>query len=198
MLHSSGTLFLSHYRPFSRVKQKAMSSRKSNTRRQFLKYLLGSTATTVAASWLWPTASTAQVDLEDLCLQYPENSRCENYLPGVAALDEVEMPYMAAAVLETAQAGDRLLATGLGNPAYLVIDDSAAFANYAISSVCTHLGCTVEWEPDTQEFACPCHGSRFDADGQTTRGPANRPLERVTVVVKDDDVRLIDRAPAES
>ena len=175
-----------------------MNTRNSNTRRQFIKYLVGSSSATVAASWLWPVASSAQDGLEELCLRYPENSRCEDYLPGVAALDEAEMPYMAAAVLETAEAGDRLFATGLDNPAYLVIDDSAAFANYAISSVCTHLGCTVEWEPDTQEFACPCHGSRFDAEGQTTRGPANRPLERVTVVVKDDEVRLVDREPTDT
>lgn len=45
----------------------------------------------------------------------------------------------------------------------------------AISTTCTHLGCIVA----TSEtgFACPCHGSRFDQDGNVTGGPAPRPLQ---------------------
>jgi Rieske Fe-S protein len=45
---------------------------------------------------------------------------------------------------------------------------------YAISSRCTHLGCTVERQPDG--FHCPCHGSQFAPDGQVRQGPATRPL----------------------
>jgi cytochrome b6-f complex iron-sulfur subunit len=45
---------------------------------------------------------------------------------------------------------------------------------YAISSVCTHLGCTVARSEDG--FACPCHGSRFAANGEVVRGPAPRAL----------------------
>ncbi|MBI5505011.1 MAG: Rieske 2Fe-2S domain-containing protein [Deltaproteobacteria bacterium] len=45
---------------------------------------------------------------------------------------------------------------------------------YAISTVCTHLGCIVK---RTQEgFECPCHGSRFRGDGQVVRGPAPKAL----------------------
>jgi cytochrome b6-f complex iron-sulfur subunit len=44
----------------------------------------------------------------------------------------------------------------------------------AISTTCTHLGCIVGLS-DTG-FACPCHGSRFDQDGNVTGGPAPRPL----------------------
>jgi cytochrome b6-f complex iron-sulfur subunit len=44
----------------------------------------------------------------------------------------------------------------------------------AISNTCTHLGCVVA----TTEigFDCPCHGSRFDAEGTVLGGPAPRPL----------------------
>jgi cytochrome b6-f complex iron-sulfur subunit len=49
----------------------------------------------------------------------------------------------------------------------------------ALSLVCTHLGCTVEAEPDG--FACPCHGSRFDPDGKVRRGPADKPLHSLRV-----------------
>ena len=44
----------------------------------------------------------------------------------------------------------------------------------AISTTCTHLGCIVGIS-DTG-FACPCHGSRFDQDGNVTGGPAPKPL----------------------
>ncbi len=45
---------------------------------------------------------------------------------------------------------------------------------YAISTTCTHLGCTVA--VTAQGFACPCHGSRFDASGKVVGGPAPRAL----------------------
>jgi Rieske Fe-S protein len=45
---------------------------------------------------------------------------------------------------------------------------------YAVSTICTHLGCVVK--PNTEGFECPCHGSRFASDGTVTRGPAPRAL----------------------
>lgn len=175
-----------------------MSHLKSSNRRQFLQYFVGAGLTTVAFNWLSPTAVSASEEMDDFCLEYPFNSRCDDYLPGVAALDETGTPFLAEATLAGAAAGDRLLATGLEKEAYLVIEDGPAIANHAISAVCTHLGCIVDWDADTGEFACPCHGSRFDADGEVTSGPAGRSLERKLVVVKDDQVRLLDREPERS
>lgn len=45
---------------------------------------------------------------------------------------------------------------------------------YAVSAVCTHLGCIVGRSPEG--FACPCHGSRFDPTGKVVGGPAPRAL----------------------
>lgn len=66
-----------------------------------------------------------------------------------------------------------------------VVRDKDGF--YALSLVCTHLGCTVSVTPDG--LFCPCHGSRFDNKGNVTRGPASRPLPRLALEVRGD--RLI-------
>ena len=45
----------------------------------------------------------------------------------------------------------------------------------AVSLVCTHLGCIVSWQGDAG-YRCPCHGTRFDAEGSVVQGPAPSPL----------------------
>ena len=50
-------------------------------------------------------------------------------------------------------------------------------ALYALSLVCTHLGCTVV--VTETGLSCPCHGSRFDLRGRVLNGPADRPLPRL-------------------
>lgn len=54
---------------------------------------------------------------------------------------------------------------------------------YALSAVCTHLGCITRYLADERAIACPCHGSRFDLEGEVTHGPAPRPLPWVDVRV---------------
>jgi nitrite reductase/ring-hydroxylating ferredoxin subunit len=56
-------------------------------------------------------------------------------------------------------------------------DDEGAL--HAVSAACTHMGCTVTWNTAETTWDCPCHGSRFTADGEVLEGPALRPLDRV-------------------
>lgn len=63
-----------------------------------------------------------------------------------------------------------------------VVHDAAGF--YAMSAVCTHLGCLAQYERDASRILCPCHGSRFSTDGQVVQGPAPRPLPRLLLTVE--------------
>jgi Rieske Fe-S protein len=56
-----------------------------------------------------------------------------------------------------------------------------AGAVHAVSPTCTHLGCRVSFNVAERSWDCPCHGSRFDPDGNVLQGPATRPLERKAV-----------------
>jgi Rieske Fe-S protein len=47
---------------------------------------------------------------------------------------------------------------------------------HAVSAVCTHMGCIVGFNSQDQTWDCPCHGSRFDSQGQVISGPAKTPL----------------------
>ena len=51
----------------------------------------------------------------------------------------------------------------------------------ALSTKCPHLGCSVQWDATLLTWDCPCHGSRFDAEGNVVNGPAQRALERLEV-----------------
>ena len=48
---------------------------------------------------------------------------------------------------------------------------------HIVSLKCPHLGCQLEWNPDEKSWDCPCHGSRFDIDGQLLDGPAQSVLK---------------------
>ena len=59
---------------------------------------------------------------------------------------------------------------------YLVHADEGYFA---LSAVCTHLGCNFAFNSSEKTWDCPCHGSRFDPAGKVISGPAEIPLAGV-------------------
>ncbi|OGR25607.1 MAG: cytochrome B6 [Desulfuromonadales bacterium GWD2_54_10] len=68
-----------------------------------------------------------------------------------------------------------------------LLRDSSGF--YALSLVCTHLGCTVT--VSSGHLSCPCHGSEFDRQGRVLKGPADKPLLRLKVEERDGKVEVL-------
>jgi nitrite reductase/ring-hydroxylating ferredoxin subunit len=68
----------------------------------------------------------------------------------------------------------------------------------AIHRKCTHLGCTVPWMDEQEQFICPCHSSAFDIRGEIIRSPANRAMDIFPVIIENnvvfvDTSRMITR-----
>jgi cytochrome b6-f complex iron-sulfur subunit len=64
---------------------------------------------------------------------------------------------------------------------------------WAMSAVCTHLGCITQWKPESNQIACPCHGSKFGRNGNVEAGPAPRPLPHFAVRLTADGVLEVDK-----
>lgn len=60
----------------------------------------------------------------------------------------------------------------------------------ALSAVCTHLGCIVQWEKDKQDFLCPCHAGHYTADGAVVSGPPPKPLAKIPFVVTNRTITV--------
>jgi cytochrome b6-f complex iron-sulfur subunit len=65
---------------------------------------------------------------------------------------------------------------------------------FALSEVCTHLGCLTAWNQDLGIIVCPCHGSKFTRTGEKIEGPAPKPLPWLKTWVNDDGDLLVDRS----
>jgi thiosulfate dehydrogenase [quinone] large subunit len=69
-----------------------------------------------------------------------------------------------------------------GDPAYVVQPESGTFL--AFDAVCPHAGCEVGFFSSSDQFVCPCHGSRFSGqNGSVLNGPATRGLSSIPVTV---------------
>jgi len=62
---------------------------------------------------------------------------------------------------------------------------------FALSAVCTHLGCIVQWDDKSQEIVCPCHGAKYDLNGNVKSGPAPKPLNIVKATIDMDNNKIL-------
>jgi Rieske Fe-S protein len=71
-------------------------------------------------------------------------------------------------------------------PAILILTPDGQY--HALSAVCTHLGCTVQYRPDLHEIWCPCHNGIYGINGQNISGPPPRPLTVFDVHLQGGDI----------
>ena len=168
-------------------------------RRHFLKYLAGSAIASVTLGYLRPpSAQGHEGHPHDLATAM--TPACSSTSRAQVALDQKGQPIQVKALLSRAKPGGRIPVKGLPNQAtaYLVINEQAQNAAYAIKPVCPHRGCAVDWRPQQNRFFCPCHDSEFDAKGRVLKGPAKTALPVVTVAISGNQVRLADCQPTVS
>ncbi len=76
---------------------------------------------------------------------------------------------------------------------YLVCLGDGSFL--AMSRTCTHLGCSVPWDEEKNQFVCPCHGSTFSLNGEVLTAPAPRPLDVYPVRIENGIVKVDTSTP---
>ncbi len=148
----------------------------SLSRRQLLNFLTGATVAATLGAALYPAARSFVPPAE------------ESNGGAILAKDKLGTPIPASQILAQ-PSGTRALIAGIaGEPTYLTVTEAGRLDALGIVDNCTHLGCTFPWNGIDQQFQCPCHGSRFAADGSVQRGPADRPLKLVRVHVEGDSI----------
>ena len=58
----------------------------------------------------------------------------------------------------------------------------------ALSAVCTHMQCTVQYSKEEKLIKCPCHFGRYDLNGKNISGPPPKPLAEFEVILKDNNI----------
>ena len=85
----------------------------------------------------------------------------------------------------------RECAPGLGD---VVLIRTADGQFRAFDAICTHLDCTVQYQPDTSQIWCACHNGHFDLTGRNVQGPPPRPLDAYDVNVRGEEIVVSKRA----
>ncbi len=70
----------------------------------------------------------------------------------------------------------------------IVIINRPAKGFIALSKVCTHLGCLVDYDKKTGSLICPCHGGKFGLDGKVISGPPPSPLPQFPLRVEGENI----------
>lgn len=71
---------------------------------------------------------------------------------------------------------------------YLVRLKDSGFMAFSIK--CTHLGCSILWDENANEFFCPCHSSRFEINGDVKSPPAPRALDIFKIEIEAGEVKV--------
>lgn len=103
--------------------------------------------------------------------------------PAVPNLGENEV--VAAKAGDLKPGGSRIFRFGT-RPGLLLLTADGEYR--ALSAVCTHLGCTVQYRSDLRQIWCACHNGFYDMKGRNISGPPPRPLEEFQVHVRGGEI----------
>ena len=135
-----------------------------NTKRDFLKYVLGGGLLAWAGSVVYPLVQY---------LKPPQQA-------------EVEVTSAKAGKLSSMEKDSGAIVR-FGNKPVIVVRTASGDLR-AFSATCTHLDCTVQYRKDLGVIWCACHNGKYDLNGRNVSGPPPRPLEEFKVVVQGDEV----------
>jgi Rieske Fe-S protein len=142
-------------------------SEKKSTRRSFLNFVLGGSGLAVTSSIIYPLVAF---------IQAPEKSESDH---NNTILEEK---------FGDIQPGDWSIFRFGNKPGIWIMRETDGQKELlAYSATCTHLNCIVEFVPEDNTLFCPCHKGSFDINGNNISGPPPSPLEKFTVLVKEDD-----------
>jgi Rieske Fe-S protein len=103
--------------------------------------------------------------------------------PPVPDLGQDEV--VAAKVGDLKPNGSKVFRFG-SRPALLLLTPEGEY--HAVSAVCTHLGCTVQYRNDLHAVWCACHNGTYGLDGRNVSGPPPRPLEKFQVNIRSNEI----------
>ncbi|HYX69456.1 MAG TPA: Rieske 2Fe-2S domain-containing protein [Terriglobales bacterium] len=133
-------------------------------RRRFVEVLLGGGLLATLVSFLYPVL---------------------RYLVPPASADLGSNTVVAAKVGDLKPNSGKVFRFG-NQPGLLVLDSSGEY--HAMSAVCTHLSCTVQYRADQRQVWCACHNGSYDLNGRNVSGPPPRPLQLYEVHVQGDEI----------
>jgi Rieske Fe-S protein len=107
--------------------------------------------------------------------------------------EAIETNVVAAKVGELAPNSGKVFKFGR-RPALLVNTTGGELR--AFDGICTHLNCTVQFRSDYGQIWCACHNGFYDVSGKNIAGPPPRPLERLQVQVRGDEVIVSRGSPS--
>ena len=137
---------------------------KATSRRRFLDYLLGASAVATLGAIVYPII---------------------RFMSPPPVIESTESSVVAAKLSELPVNSGKIFKFG-NKPGILVRSPSGEIK--ALSAVCTHLECIVQYRPDTKQIWCACHNGQYNLSGKNIGGPPPRPLEEFKVNTRGDDI----------
>ncbi|MDP1994251.1 MAG: ubiquinol-cytochrome c reductase iron-sulfur subunit [Ignavibacteria bacterium] len=148
-----------------------MSDLDSNqNRRSFLKYLLSTSVVGFLASVLYPIVSY---------LNPPKQN-------------EVEVSSVLAGKISDFEKDSGKIIRFGNKPVLVIRTEKDEFK--AMSAVCTHLDCTVQYKKEMGLIWCACHNGKYDLNGKNVSGPPPRPLDMYQVNKQGDNIFVSKKA----